>query len=80
MNTIGELRVLAQSFAATGDETTASLLVDAADGLEEAANTRHYLNEALLKEISDHKITKMLLQSARADLHYASGDHMGPST
>lgn len=48
--------------------------------IRDDGNRIHLLNELLVQEISDHKVTRGLLRNAMSDLHYASGDHMGPST
>ena len=57
---------------------TANQLRDIAHMIRDDGDRIHLLNEALVKEISDHKVTRGLLRNAMSDLHYASGDHMGP--
>jgi len=62
------------------DDVDSPLLRIIAEMVRTDGDRIHLLNEALVKEISDHKVTRGLLRNAMSDLHYASGDHMGPST
>ena len=64
--------------AVSHDDETATALRTVAHMIRDDGDRIHLLNEALVKEISDHKVTRGLLRNAMSDLHYASGDHMGP--